>query len=84
MACMIRFVFLFLSCFILNSKAQLFKPFDDSVLLGNFFISWQNKGTQTDFEVNFINDKTSVLTSVNDIWIAIGFNRQPQMVTFLN
>ena len=72
-----------LSSCVLTSNAQLFKPFDDSVVLGNFFISWQNKGTQTDYEVSFILDKTSPLASLSNFWFAIGFNRNPIMVNLL-
>lgn len=79
MSSTIRFVLAIFSYFILNSNAQLFKPFDDSVVLGNFFISWQNKGTQTDYEINFIVDKT-VIPSTSNIWIAVGLNRNAQMV----
>ena len=75
----IRFVLAIFSCCFLNLNAQLRKPFDDSVVLGNFFISWQNKGSQTDYEINFLLDKT-VLASTSNIWIAVGLNRNAQMV----
>jgi hypothetical protein len=77
---MVRFVLAIFSYYVLNTNAILFQPYDDSQVLGNFFISWQNKGTQTDFEINFILDKTAPINSVANIWIAVGLNRNALMV----
>ena len=71
----LKFVFLLVVIQISHLNAQ-------SIALNNFNIKWNNRGGQTDFEVNFILDKTATLTSLNNIWIGVGVNRNPFMVIY--
>ena len=49
----------------------------NSVCLCNFYVTWENRGTQTDFTVTTSLDSTLTL---NNAWFAIGFNKDPVMV----
>lgn len=71
-----KFVFLLVVIQISHLNAQ-------SITLNNFNIKWNNRGGQTDFEVNFILDRTATLISLNNIWIGVGVNRNPVMVIFI-
>lgn len=50
-----------------------------SISLLNVYVTWANRGTQTDFVVT---SPLSTGINLNDSWIALGINIVPQMVIF--
>ena len=57
-------------CFFVKSDAQSL-----NLLNNNIYISWENKGDHTKF---FVMAKTANI-NVNDAWLGIGFNTEPEM-----